>query len=106
MEVQAGFGDRGTRYVQHLVEQSSQIRFLQLELDGLGEIEESLDGPVETVNFAIQHLEGLLRLRTGRHVGLENFQPQAHGVERVFHFVRDACCHAAERVELFRLNQL
>src|SRR5580692_7201911 len=102
----AGFGDGGARGFQHVVQQQAQIGFFQLDFQRLGEIQERFHGAIEAVNFAIEHFHGLLRLGLDGHVGFQHFQPEAHRIQRVFYFVRDASRNAAERGEAFGNLQL
>ena len=84
----------------------AQIGFFQLDFHGPREIQESFHGAVQAVDFAVEHFHGLLRLGLDRHIGFQHFQPEAHGIQRVFHFVRDAGGNAAERREPFGNLQL
>src|SRR5271170_1513414 len=101
-EFDAGFGDGGARGFEHFVEQDAQVGFFQLDFQRLGEIQESLYGAVQAVNFAVEHFHGLLRFGLDGHIGFQDFQPEAHGIQGIFYFVGDAGGDAAERSEAFR----
>ena len=105
-EFDSGFGDGGARGFQHVVQQDAQVGFFQLDFERLREIQESLHGAVEAVNFAVEHFHGLLRLGLDGHIGFQHFQPEAHGVQGIFHFVRDSGRDAAESGEAFGNLQL
>src|ERR1700677_2107065 len=91
--------DRRTRRIQNFVQQRTKVGLFQLKLDRFGEIEKCFHRAIEPVNFAVQHLDGLLRFGFHRHISLEDFQPQPHGIKWIFHLVRDTRGDSPQRSE-------
>ena len=56
--------------VENFIENIAGICFLQIELHWFGEVQECFHGAVQPVDFAIQHLHGLLGFGINGHVGL------------------------------------
>ena len=53
---------------------------------------------IQPVDFAVQHANGLARQAVAvRETVFQILQPEAHGVQRIFHFVRHARGDAPER---------
>ena len=65
--------------------------FFLVHLRRTREIEKAFHDGIQAVNFAIQHADGLQRqsIAVGQAL-LQIFQPDAHGVQRIFHFVGHA----------------
>src|SRR6266850_5871535 len=91
------------RNLQHFFQQDGKLRCFQTDVHRPRKIEETFDNRVEPVNIFVQDLYRLLRCAVG--LGgkrfLQVFQPQAHRVQWILHFVRDARGDPATRGQAF-----
>src|SRR5882724_7572312 len=81
---------------------------LEAYIHGPAEIEKTLDHGVQAVDFLVQNLDRLqsVAVLIVRERLFEILEPQAHGVQRIFYFVRDASGDAAKRGEALADLQL
>ena len=96
----------GRAVIEDFLEKTRQLGFLQVHFHGLREIEKSFYGAVEPVDFVIEHLDGLLGLGIDGHVSFQNFQPEPHRIQRIFHLMSHACGNPSQRGEAFGNLQL
>ena len=69
----------------------AQIRFLEIQFDGLGEIEKCLHRAIKAVDFICPaSLQPAAARRSTGIFALRTLEPQAHGVRGILHFVGDA----------------
>src|SRR6266566_78090 len=90
---------------ENLFQELGKLRSFQANVHRARKIEEAFDYLIEAVNFLVQNLHGLPRgavaiVKPVEGQGFfEVLKPQAHGVERIFHFVRYTGGDAAKRSE-------